>query len=50
METQKLKLDKFKHIGIFNFPDTIDLEIETAILQADVSVFLGKRMGFTIPL
>ena len=31
-------------------PGFIDLEIETAILKADVSVFLGKRMGFTIPL
>ena len=31
-------------------PGFIDLEIETAILKADVEVFLGKRMGFTIPL
>ena len=31
-------------------PGFIDLEIETSILKADVSVFLGKRMGFTIPL
>ena len=31
-------------------PGFIDLEIETAILKSDVSVFLGNRMGFTIPL
>ena len=31
-------------------PGFIELEIETAILKADVEVFLGKRMGFTIPL
>ena len=31
-------------------PGFIDLEIETAILKPDVEVFLGKRMGFTIPL
>ncbi len=31
-------------------PGFIDLEIETNILKSDVSVFLGNRMGFTIPL
>ena len=31
-------------------PGFIDLEIETAILKSDVSIFLGNRMGFTIPL
>ena len=31
-------------------PGFIDLEIETSILKSDVSIFLGDRMGFTIPL
>tara|TARA_B100000214_G_C23945918_1_gene617993 strand:- start:249 stop:842 length:594 start_codon:yes stop_codon:yes gene_type:complete len=40
-----------EEMGLLRYrPGFIDLEIETAILKADVSVFLGKRMGFTIPL
>ena len=44
METHKLKLNKFKHIGIFNFPDTIDLEIETAKENYDVLIYYVDKL------
>ena len=44
METHKLKLDKFKHVGVFNFPDTIDLEIETASENYDVLIYYIEKL------
>ncbi len=49
-EVQLLNSDNVEMGTMIYKPGFIDLEIETAILKADVEVFLGKRMGFTIPL
>jgi len=47
----KLLDSKNNDMGLMIYrPGFIDLEIETAILKSDVSIFLGNRMGFTIPL
>lgn len=44
MEIHKLKLDKFKHVGVFNFPDTIDLEIETVTENYDVLIYYIDKL------
>jgi len=44
METHKLKLDKFKHIEIFNLPNTIDLGIETATKNYVVLIYYVDKL------
>ena len=46
METHKLKLDKFKHVGVFNLPDTIDLEIETVTENYDVLIYYIDKLEY----
>ena len=44
METHKLKLDKFKHIEIFNLPNTTDLGIETATKNYVVLIYYVDKL------
>lgn len=44
METHKLKLDKFKHIEIFNLPNTIDLGIEKATKNYVVLIYYVDKL------
>ena len=46
MQTHKLKLDKFKHVGVFNFPVTIDLEIETVTENYGVLIFCIDKLEY----
>lgn len=39
MDINKLKLEKFERIGIFNFPDTIDLGITTVLDNHEVIIY-----------
>lgn len=39
MDIDKLKLDKFNAIGVFNFPDTVDLGINTVSENFDVLIY-----------
>lgn len=44
MEIQKLKLEKFKTIGVFNFPSSIDLGLEFASENNDVIIYYIDKL------
>ena len=44
MEIHKLKLDKFKNVRVFNFPDTVDLEIETVTKNYDILIYYMDKL------